>query len=202
MVRNTRNVLAGGQAVELGQHPGQSWTSNRHHGCRSVGHSGCERHAARLRRLQRGSRRGDQAKHQDPRKQSGGAPRQSGGPHHRSHVGLREPFPDRQAVSGVYVAPLRSVGLADRICRAITVCVALPHAVKVTTALEISVPVTIVLFVTNNITVTIQDVLKTGFGQGAERAGRRGHKVIRAEGSLCGGRARGRLVPLGGRVPR
>ena len=45
------NILAGDQAGELGQHPGQSRSGDRHHGCRGVGGGGCERHAAHLRWL-------------------------------------------------------------------------------------------------------------------------------------------------------
>ena len=68
------NILAGDQAGELGQHPGQSRSGDRHHGCRGVGGGGCERHAAHLRWLPRRRCPGDSANRRDLLEPSCGRP--------------------------------------------------------------------------------------------------------------------------------
>ena len=55
--RSGGGVAAGDQAAELGQHPGQSWSGDRHYGCHRVDRGGYECHAARLRWLPRRTRR-------------------------------------------------------------------------------------------------------------------------------------------------
>ena len=122
------NILAGDQAGELGQHPGQSRSGDRHHGCRGMGFGGCERHAAHLRWLSRRSCPGDSANRRDlllepPR----GRPGLGGQP----RIPQGEAVPGRQSVRDPRLVPGPTVVVA--------VVVILAHAVTLAPAVALVV---------------------------------------------------------------
>ena len=96
-------ILAGDQAGELGQHPGQSRSGDRHRGCRGVGRGGCERHAAHLRWLPRRTCPGASANRQDLLEQSCGRP----GLGDRPRIRHGEAVPGRQSVRDPRPVPVQ-----------------------------------------------------------------------------------------------
>ncbi len=98
------NILAGDQAGELGEHPGQSRSGDRHRGCRGMGGGGRERHAAHLRWPPRRSCPGDSANRRDLLKPSCGRPGRPGlGSQPRIRQG--EAVPGRQSARDLRPVP-------------------------------------------------------------------------------------------------
>jgi hypothetical protein len=119
-----REVFAGDQAGELGQHPRQSRTGDRGRGCRGMGRGGCERHAADLRWLPRRSCPGapanwfprrrcssDPGKRRDLLEKSCGRSGYEASP----HIRRREAVSDRQSVLGLLVIPRPALALVQAV---------------------------------------------------------------------------------------
>ena len=113
-------ILAGDQAGELGQHPGQSRSGDRHDGCRGVGRCGCERAAAHIRWLTRRTGPGGPdnwlPRHTDPgrpdqrrdlREESCGRPGHDGCSGQRGcpHIRRCEAVPDLRSALSLRVVP-------------------------------------------------------------------------------------------------
>ena len=130
------NILAGDQAGELGQHPGQSRSGDRHHGCRGVGGGGCERHAAHLRWLPRRRCPGASANRRDLLEPSCGRP----GLGERPRIRRGEAFPGRQSARDPRPVPGPTVAVAVVVILAHTVTLApgVALAVKLAQAVEIA----------------------------------------------------------------
>ncbi len=143
------NILAGDQVGELGQHPGQSRSGDRHHGCRGVGGGGCERHAAHLRWLPRRSCPGDSANRQDLLEPSRGRPGLGG----QSRIRQGKAVPGRQSacdprpVSGptVAVAVVVILALAVKLVPGVAVVVKLVPAVALAVELAQAVALAVEL---------------------------------------------------------
>ena len=137
------NILAGDQAGELGQHPGQSRSGDRHHGCRGVGGGGCERHAAHLRWLPRRRCPGASANRRDLLEPSCGRP----GLGERPRIRQGEAVPGRQSardprpVPGPTVAVAVVVILAHTVVHAGTLAPGVALAVKLAQAVAIALAV-------------------------------------------------------------
>jgi hypothetical protein len=135
------NILAGDQAGEVGQHPGQSGSGDRHHGCRGVGGGGCERHAAHLRWLPRRRCPGASANRQDLVEPSCGR----SGLGERPRIRRGEAVPDRQSAHDPRPVPDPTAAVAVAVILARTVAHAVAHdpgvalAVKLAQAVEIAV---------------------------------------------------------------
>lgn len=132
------NILAGDQAGEVGQHPGQSGSGDRHHGCRGVGGGGCERHAAHLRWLPRRRCPGASANRQDL-EPSCGRPSLGGRPRIRQGEAVpgRQSACDPRPVPGPTVA-VAVVILAHTIAHAVTVAPGVAVAVAFAVAFDVA----------------------------------------------------------------
>ncbi len=131
------SILAGDQAGELGQHPGQSRSGDRRHGCRGVAGGGCERHAAYLRGLPRRRCPGDSANRRDLLEPSCGRPGLGGQPRIRQG----EAVPGRQSARDPRPAPGPTVAVAVVVIRALAVKLApgVALAVKLAQAVALAV---------------------------------------------------------------
>jgi hypothetical protein len=130
------DILAGDQAGELGQHPGQSRNGDRHHGCRGVG-GGCEHRAAHHRWLPRRKCPGASANRRDLLKPSCGRPGLGGQP--RIHQG--EAIPGRQPARDPRPVPGPTVAVAVILAHAVTLAPGVALAVKLAQAVEIALAV-------------------------------------------------------------
>ena len=167
------NILAGDQAGELGQHPGQSRSGGRHHGCRSVGGGGCERHTPHLRRLPGRTCPGASATLRDLLKPS------CGHPGHVSRPCIRpgEAVADRQstrnprpvpgptiAVAVVILARagahVPGVALAVKLAQAVEI--ALAEAVEIALAVKLAQAVEIALAVALAVAFDVARVIPVG----------------------------------------
>ena len=128
------NILAGDQAGEVGQHPGQSGSGDRHHGCRGVGGGGCERHAAHLRWLPRRRCPGASANRRDLLEPSCGRPSLG----ERPRIRQGEAVPGRQSACDPRPVPGPTVAVAVVVILAHTVTLApgVALAVKLAQAVE------------------------------------------------------------------
>jgi hypothetical protein len=152
-----RALLAGDQADELGQHPGQSRTGGRHHGCRGVGRGGRERPAAHLHWLPRGTCPGASA---NP---ASGAKCQNvlvqscyrSGHDDRPRILTCKAVPNRQSALGLRIAG-PTVVLAFAVAHAVEI--ALTQAVKV--AVEVAVPFTLILAFDVTVSIPVEDRLR------------------------------------------
>ena len=165
------NILAGDQAGELGQHPGQSRSGDRHHGCRGVGSGGCERHAAHLRWLPRRTCPGASATLRGLLKPS------CGHPGHVSRPCIRpgEAVADRQstrnprpvpgptiAVAVVILARAHVPGVALAVKLAQAVEIALAEAVEIALAVKLAQAVEIALAVALAVAFDVARVIPVG----------------------------------------
>ncbi len=145
------NILAGDQAGELGQHPGQSWRGDRHHGCRGVGDSGHERHAVHLRWLPRRTWPGASANRRDLLEPSFGHPGLGGKPRIRQGEAVpgRQSARDTRPVPGPTVAVAVVVILAHAVTPApgVALPVKLAQAVEIALAVKLAQAVEIALAV-------------------------------------------------------
>jgi hypothetical protein len=140
------NILAGDQAGELGQHPGQSRSGDCHHGCRGVGGGGCERHAAHLRWLPRRTCPGASANRQDLLEPScdrpglGERPRIRQGEAVPGPQSARDPppVPGPTVVVAVVAILARTVAHAPGVALAVKLAQAVALAVKLAQAVEIA----------------------------------------------------------------
>ena len=134
-------ILAGDQAAELEQHPGQSGSGDRHHGCRGVGGGGCERHAAHLRWLPRRRCPGTSANRWDLLEPSCGRPSLGERPRIRQGEAVpgRQSTCDPRPVPGPTVAVAVVVILARTVAHSVTLAPGV--AVKLAQAVEIAIAV-------------------------------------------------------------
>jgi len=136
------NILAGDRAGKLGQHPGQSRSGDRHHGCRGVGGGGCERDAAHLRWLPRRGCSGVSANRRDLLEPSCGRPGLGGQPRIRQGEAVpgRQSARDPPPVPGPTVAVAVVVILAHAVslAHAVTLAPGVALAVKLAQAVEIA----------------------------------------------------------------
>ena len=143
------NILAGDQAGELGQHPGQSRSGDRHHGCRGVGGGGGERHASHLRWLPRRRCPGPSANRRDLLEPSCGRPGPGGQPRIRQGEAVpgRQSARDPRPVPGPAVAVAVVVILARAVTRApgVALAVKLAQAVEIALAVKLAQAVEIAL---------------------------------------------------------
>ena len=129
------NILAGDQAGEVGQHPGQSGSGDRHHGCRGVGGGGRECHATHLRWLPRRRCPGASANRRDLREPSCGRP----GLGDRPRIRQGEAFPGRQSASDPRPVPGPTVAVVVVIlARTVTLAPGVVLAVELAQAVEIA----------------------------------------------------------------
>ncbi len=133
------NILASNQAGELGQHPGQSRSGDRHHRCGGVGGGGCERHAAHLRWLPRRRCPGPSANRRDLLEPSYGRPGPGGQPRIRQGEAVpgRQSARDPRPVPG----PPVTVAVAVILAHAVTLAPGVALAVKLAQAVEIALAV-------------------------------------------------------------
>ncbi len=149
------NILAGDQAGELGQHPGQSRSGDRHHGRRGVGGGGCERHAAHLRWLPRRRCSGTSANRRDLLEPSCGRPGLGGQPRIRQGEAVpgrqsaRDPRPAPGPTVAVVVILAHAPGVAlavklapgvalVKLAQAVALAVKLAQAVEIALALALA----------------------------------------------------------------
>jgi hypothetical protein len=154
-----RNILSGDQVGELGWHPVPSRSSGRHHGCRPLGGSGCERHAAHLRWPPRRTCPGGSANWLPRHACSGGGDKRLDLPEascgrlgygDSPQIRLCEAVPDhlstlvQRVVLGPAIALAQDFGLAFDIAfaQAIEIALALPLAFAVAFTVVFTVPVT------------------------------------------------------------
>ncbi len=139
-----RTILAGDQVGELGEHPGQSRSGDRRHGCRDVGCGGCERHAAHLCRLPRRICSGCPANWLPPRHNCPDSPgkREEScarpGKGDCPHIRLCEAVSDHHSALGLRAAPGPTV-----VARAVEIAVAVEIAFAVALTLAVAVAVEI-----------------------------------------------------------
>jgi hypothetical protein len=137
------NILAGDQAGELGQHPGQSRSGDRHHGCRGLGGGGCERHATHLRWLPRRTCPDASANRRDLLEPSCGRPGLGERPRIRQGEAVpgRQPARDPRPIPGPTVAVAVVVILAHTVAHApgVALAVKLAQAVEIALALDVAV---------------------------------------------------------------
>ncbi len=165
------NILAGDQAGELGQHPGQSRTGDRHHGCRGVGGGGCERHAAHLRRLPRRRCPGPSANRRDLLEPSCGRPGLGGQPRIRQGEAVpgRQSARDPRPVLGppvtvaIVVILAHAVTFPPGVALAVKLAQAVALAVKLAQAVEIAVEIAVAFDVAFARVIPVGDALmRTG----------------------------------------
>ncbi len=158
------NILAGDQAGELGQHPGQSRSGHRHHRCRGVGGGGCERHAAHLRWLPRRRCSGASANRRDLLEPTCGRPGLGGQPRIRQGEAVpgRQSARDPRSVPGPTVA----VAVVVILAHAVTLARGVALAVKLAQAVEIALAVKLALAV--EIAQAVEIALAVKLAQAAE----------------------------------
>ncbi len=155
------NILAGDQAGELEQHPGQSRSGDRHHGGRGVGGGGCERHAAYLRWLPRRSCPGDSANRRDLLEPTCGRPGLGGQP----RICQGEAVPGRQSARDPRPVPGPAVAVAVVVilARAVTRAPGVALAVKLAQAVEIALALAVAFDVAFARVIPVGDALmRTG----------------------------------------
>ena len=159
------NILAGDQAGEPGQHPGQSRSGDRHHGCRGVGSGRCERYAAHLRWLPRRRCPGASANRRDLLEPSCGRVGLGGEPRIRQG----EAVPDRQSTRNPRPVPGPTIAVAVVIlARAgahvpgVALAVKLAQAVEIALAVKLAQAVEIALAVALAIAFDVARVIPVG----------------------------------------
>lgn len=162
------NVLAGDQAVELGQHPGQSWSGDRHRGCRGVGGGGCERDAAHLRWLRRRTCPGASANRADLVEPSCGRPslgersRIRRGDAVRARQSARVPRPVLGPTAAVVVILTRTVVHTGTVVPGLALAVKLAWAVAIALAVKLAQAVEIALALALALAFDVARVIPVG----------------------------------------
>jgi hypothetical protein len=137
-----RNIRAGDQLPELGQHPGLSRSCDRYDSCRCVGRGGCERHAAHLRWVARRICQGD-PDNWLPRRTCPHGPdkrrppeKSCGRPGHgdRPRIRRREAVPHRHSALSLRVVPSPTAAVTPGIEIVIAVAFTLAQVIAITLA--------------------------------------------------------------------
>ena len=121
------NIQPGDQAAELEQHPGQSRSGDRHHGCRGMGRGGRDRYAVHLRWLPRRSGPGASANRGDLVEPSSGCLSCS----ERSPIRRGEVVPGRQSARDPRPVPGPTVAVVVLVYAATLAVIKLAEAAQI-----------------------------------------------------------------------